>query len=269
MCCVDETRLRFTCAADGATTGQDCSIARALEVVGERWTLLVLRESFFGTSRFDDFQRRLGIARNVLQARLELLVDEGILVRSRYLERPPRYEYKLTQEGRTWRRCWWRCCSGATATGRLTGPPVAIAHAAVAGRSTRRSCASAAASRSSRASIVGAVAQAAHAVRATRLSSDSVRCAGRRSWCEQRRRVPGAASPGRSWAERVGDRAAAVQAQRCAQLAVLLGQQGVAGERRGVVEVGEAAQRPGVGLLGQTQHDGVGRGVVVGYVCWW
>ena len=50
--------------------GQDCSIARTLEVVGERWTLLVLRECFLGTARFDDFQRRLGIARNVLQARL-------------------------------------------------------------------------------------------------------------------------------------------------------------------------------------------------------
>lgn len=79
---------------------QDCSIARALEVVGERWTLLILRESFLGTSRFDDFQHRLGIARNVLQARLEKLVAEGVIEREPYQERPVRYEYRLTQEGR-------------------------------------------------------------------------------------------------------------------------------------------------------------------------
>jgi len=79
---------------------QDCSIARALEVVGERWTLLILRESFLGTSRFDDFHHRLGIARNVLQTRLERLVEEGVLERLPYQERPARYEYRLTREGR-------------------------------------------------------------------------------------------------------------------------------------------------------------------------
>ena len=78
---------------------QDCSIARALEVVGERWTLLILRESFLGTSRFDDFHHRLGIARNVLQTRLERLVEEGVLERLPYQERPARYEYRLTREG--------------------------------------------------------------------------------------------------------------------------------------------------------------------------
>jgi len=79
---------------------QDCSIARALEVVGERWTLLILRESFLGTSRFDDFHHRLGIARNVLQTRLERLVEEGVLERLPYQKRPARYEYRLTREGR-------------------------------------------------------------------------------------------------------------------------------------------------------------------------
>ena len=78
----------------------DCSIARALEVVGERWTLLILRESFLGTSRFDDFHHRLGIARNVLQTRLERLVEEGVLERLPYQKRPARYEYRLTREGR-------------------------------------------------------------------------------------------------------------------------------------------------------------------------
>ncbi len=79
---------------------QNCSIARTLEIVGERWTLLVLRECFLGTRRFDDFQKELGIARNVLQARLERLVEQGVLERRRYQERPPRYEYRLTEAGR-------------------------------------------------------------------------------------------------------------------------------------------------------------------------
>jgi DNA-binding HxlR family transcriptional regulator len=78
---------------------QTCSIARALEYVGERWTLLIIREAFLGTRRFDDYQARLGIARNVLQARLERLVDGGIVAREPYSERPPRYEYKLTAKG--------------------------------------------------------------------------------------------------------------------------------------------------------------------------
>jgi DNA-binding HxlR family transcriptional regulator len=80
--------------------GQNCSIARALEVVGERWTLLIIRDVFLGLRRFDEFQKKLGIARNVLTDRLNRLVDEGILERVRYSERPQRYEYRLTQKGR-------------------------------------------------------------------------------------------------------------------------------------------------------------------------
>jgi len=80
--------------------GQDCSIARALEVIGERWTLLIVRDAFLGLGRFDEFQASLGIARNVLAERLGRLVDEGILERVRYSERPERYEYRLTPKGR-------------------------------------------------------------------------------------------------------------------------------------------------------------------------
>ncbi len=80
-------------------TDQNCSIARALEAVGERWTILILREAFLGTSRFDDFQRNLGIARNVLQTRLERLVGEGILKKVPYQRRPARHEYRLTAKG--------------------------------------------------------------------------------------------------------------------------------------------------------------------------
>jgi DNA-binding HxlR family transcriptional regulator len=78
--------------------GQNCSIARALEVVGERWTLLIVRDAFLGLRRFEEFQESLGIARNVLTDRLNRLVDEEILERVPYSER--RYEYRLTKKGR-------------------------------------------------------------------------------------------------------------------------------------------------------------------------
>jgi DNA-binding HxlR family transcriptional regulator len=78
---------------------QVCSIARTLEVLGERWTLLVIRDVFNGRRRFDQIQENLGVARNVLSTRLAWLVDEGILERREYQERPPRYEYFLTEKG--------------------------------------------------------------------------------------------------------------------------------------------------------------------------
>lgn len=77
-----------------------CPVARALDIVGEHWTLLVIREAFFGVTRFGQFESRLGIAKNVLTTRLETLVEQGILERRRYEERPPRDEYLLTARGR-------------------------------------------------------------------------------------------------------------------------------------------------------------------------
>jgi DNA-binding HxlR family transcriptional regulator len=79
---------------------KECSIARTLEVVGEWWTLLVLREAFRGVRRFDAMQANLGIARNTLTARLRTLEAHGILERRCYQERPARFEYRLTQKGR-------------------------------------------------------------------------------------------------------------------------------------------------------------------------
>jgi DNA-binding HxlR family transcriptional regulator len=79
--------------------GQNCSIAKSLELLGERWTLLVIREAFLGTRRFEAFAERLEIARNVLTARLARLVEEDVLVRVRYQERPERFEYRLTDKG--------------------------------------------------------------------------------------------------------------------------------------------------------------------------
>jgi len=80
--------------------GQNCSVARALSVVGDRWTLLVLREAFLRTRRFEDFQARTGAPRPVLAERLRSLVDDGIFERRRYSERPDRFEYRLTPKGR-------------------------------------------------------------------------------------------------------------------------------------------------------------------------
>ena len=77
-----------------------CSIGRAMEILGERWTFLILRESFYGVRRFSDMQRNLGIARNILSTRLQMLVANGILERRLYQQEPPRHEYRLTQAGR-------------------------------------------------------------------------------------------------------------------------------------------------------------------------
>src|SRR5437867_2038639 len=79
--------------------GMNCSVAASLEILGEWWTFLVLRDAFFGVRRFEDFQRRLGIARNVLTTRLQTLVNHGVLERRLYQDHPPRYEYRLTQKG--------------------------------------------------------------------------------------------------------------------------------------------------------------------------
>ena len=78
---------------------QYCPVAGSLEVVGERWTLLIVRDVFLGIRRFEDLQRDLGVARNVLQARLERLVENGILVKRPYQEHPLRCEYRLTEKG--------------------------------------------------------------------------------------------------------------------------------------------------------------------------
>lgn len=76
-----------------------CSIARSLNVVGEWWTLLIIRDIFNGLRRFDDLLQHLGISRNILTDRLSSLVDNGVLKRVRYQERPARYEYRLTEKG--------------------------------------------------------------------------------------------------------------------------------------------------------------------------
>lgn len=78
----------------------DCVVASTIDVIGDRWTLLILRDVFFGVRRFGDFQKDLKIARNVLTERLQTLVTHGILKTVPYQDNPPRHEYRLTEKGR-------------------------------------------------------------------------------------------------------------------------------------------------------------------------
>jgi DNA-binding HxlR family transcriptional regulator len=105
-----------------------CSVAQCLEVVGEWWSLLIVRDAFLGVTRFDDFAARLGISRNVLNERLNHLVEAGVLDRVAYSEHPPRYDYRLSDKGRdlwpvlTAMRQWgdrWEAPGG---------PPVELVH---------------------------------------------------------------------------------------------------------------------------------------------
>ena len=77
-----------------------CSVAQCLEVVGEWWSMLIVRDAFLGVTRFDQFQERLGISRNVLNQRLGYLVDNGVLEKVRYSDHPPRHDYRLSAKGR-------------------------------------------------------------------------------------------------------------------------------------------------------------------------
>ena len=79
---------------------QQCSVARASSVLGDRWTLIILSDCFLGVRRFEDFQRRLGISRTTLATRLKLLETHGVLAPRQYRDNPPRIEYRLTEKGR-------------------------------------------------------------------------------------------------------------------------------------------------------------------------
>ena len=78
---------------------QRCSVARSAAVIGDRWTLMILRDSFLGVRRFEDFERRLGISRSIVADRLKRLVGESVLRKEQYSDRPPRHEYRLTEKG--------------------------------------------------------------------------------------------------------------------------------------------------------------------------
>ena len=97
--CDDEPRRRGATMKHECLSDVYCSLARTWAVIGERWTMLIIREAFRGTHRFDSFQQRLGVGRNVLSNRLARLSAEGIFERVRYQQAPDRYEYRLTQKG--------------------------------------------------------------------------------------------------------------------------------------------------------------------------
>ena len=78
---------------------QRCSVARSVAVIGDRWTLMLLRDCFLGIRRFEDFERRLGISRSIIADRLKILTEEGVLRREVYQDRPVRHEYRLTDKG--------------------------------------------------------------------------------------------------------------------------------------------------------------------------
>ncbi|HEV3228245.1 MAG TPA: helix-turn-helix domain-containing protein [Solirubrobacteraceae bacterium] len=120
---------------------ENCSIARTLELIGERWTILILRDAFMGTHRFDAFQRHLGVARNVLQARLERLVDAGIMRRVLYQERPERFEYRLTRKGVDLWPVLVSLMHWGDRHSSDAGPPIVIEHAGCGGDvDDRRRC---------------------------------------------------------------------------------------------------------------------------------
>lgn len=115
---------------------QVCSIARALEVVGERWSLLIVRSVLLGKVRFDDLKEHLGITRSVLTTRLQLLCDEGVLEREQYSDRPPRYEYRLTAKGRELWPVLIHLMSWGDKHYAPMGPPLVMEHEGCGGRPT-------------------------------------------------------------------------------------------------------------------------------------
>jgi DNA-binding HxlR family transcriptional regulator len=107
-----------------------CSVAQCLEVIGEWWSMLIVRDAFLGIRRFDQFQERLGISRNILNQRLSFLVDAGVFEKVKYSEHPPRFEYRLTIKGRD----LWPVLTAMRQWGDMyaapDGPPLRIVHEA-------------------------------------------------------------------------------------------------------------------------------------------
>jgi len=104
----------------------NCSIAQTLDVVGDPWTLLIVRDALFGIKRFDDFRRSLDIPRATLTSRLDSLVEHGVLERRRYQDRPERHEYLLTERGRDLRRVMVSMLQWGDEWSALPEPPVTL-----------------------------------------------------------------------------------------------------------------------------------------------
>lgn len=109
--------------------GQQCPIARSLERVGEWWSILILRDAFLGATRFEQFQKNLDIAPNMLTRRLNALVEFGLFERRRYSEHPPRDEYVLTERGRDFRPVLWALLAWGNKHFAPEGPSVVVVDA--------------------------------------------------------------------------------------------------------------------------------------------
>jgi DNA-binding HxlR family transcriptional regulator len=119
--------------------GQTCSIAESLEVIGERWSLLIVRDVLNGNRRFGEIQASLGVARNVLSARLQRLIAEGILERRPYQQSPERFEYFLTEKGLDlWPALIALLNWGDRYSSNPDGPPKIIVHKVCGGRVSDR-----------------------------------------------------------------------------------------------------------------------------------
>jgi DNA-binding HxlR family transcriptional regulator len=103
-----------------------CPIARSLERVGEWWSILILRDAFLGVTQFDQFQKSLGIAPNMLTRRLNALVENGLLERRLYQAHPPRHEYVLTERGRDFRPVLWALLAWGNKHFAPEGPSVIV-----------------------------------------------------------------------------------------------------------------------------------------------
>lgn len=120
--------MRHTDLAD-----EPCSISRSLALLGDRWTLVVLKQAFAGTRRFDDFQRSLGIARSRLAERLDRLVEHGVLERAEYFDRRTRLEYRLTDKGHALYPVLMALRSWGDAYLAPDGPPLTYQHVGCGG----------------------------------------------------------------------------------------------------------------------------------------
>src|SRR3989337_2498049 len=117
--------------------GEVCSIARSLEAVGERWSLIIIRDALFaGSTRYSDFQRTLGIATNILKDRLDGFVEAGIMRRHRYSEQPELYEYLLTEKGRDLAPALIALTQWGDRWAAPDGPPILYSHTLCASRVT-------------------------------------------------------------------------------------------------------------------------------------
>jgi DNA-binding HxlR family transcriptional regulator len=117
--------------------GEVCSIARSLELIGERWSLLIIRDALFaGSKRYSEFQRTLGIATNVLKDRLDGFVEAGIMRRQRYSEQPELYEYLLTEKGRDLAPALIALTEWGDRYAASDGPPILYSHTGCGARVT-------------------------------------------------------------------------------------------------------------------------------------